>query len=674
MMLVLLVCVAMFAGSCAAAEEPRSLLTRRLATAKETGAEFTLLHTGIAKIQNDINRVKSMPANYLKVSGSLRKSKSCLMDVKIVITQAEKAAQLIKFHGPAKPFAEAAITVLQLAKDALETQDTMMAEPTNLRLGPWNSGFIYVYEGGRGTKIKIAVAAVDKKLGTLEKWVKRASTAAKLTGRAYTNVADVAARAGALATPALKHVDSTATSMYAFADKMEKIVSNAKAAYTKEFAKMEPFIKGVADAAAVVSKYEKAACIMDDEAKKILKLLEPIVEAMATKISIPCGCTPETKCKDVCTGGQFNIPLVCKCLGGLPSKCVPGLPAQCTKFGDILAEASAQDILDGTAKAVALLEDKAKALLKPLTDKLANVMPKLPFPTDLKFPTIDTSGLTAFADNPLVDMIAINDWALLVKAYCTAFLQSSLDDCLVKVSDYTEATIVNSLKGCSIPFLIQPSWDPDCPQGGVPSKKPAGGLATPEEFIQLKADVTAMGLKADGEVLTSGVYLAKVTAAEDEAKKAAEDEAKAAAAEDEAKAAAASSDPGSLSPSSSRAAKSVAGQSDGDGGGAVVVVILLLLILLWVGLFIAHRDGIIVLPPALVALCCCGFGIIKRSGCCVAGGIMVYDDDDKDNDLHCNCFCNRGGSKKDDVVKSKKAAGEEDRSTKEDEIIVTVEN
>ena len=106
------------------------------------------------------------------------------------------------------------------------------------------------------------------------------------------------------------------------------------------------------------------------------------------------------------------------------------------------------------------------------------------------------------------------------------------------------------------------------------------------------------------------------------------------------------------------------------------MVILLLLILLWVGLFIAHRDGFIVLPPALVALCCCGFGSIKRSGCCVAGGIMVYDDDGKDNDLHCNCFCNRGGSKKvqDDVVKPEMAAGEEDRSTKEDEIIVTVEN
>ena len=55
---------------------------------------------------------------------------------------------------------------------------------------------------------------------------------------------------------------------------------------------------------------------------------------------------------------------------------------------------------------------------------------------------------------------------------------------------------------------------------------------------------------------------------------------------------------------------------------------------------------------------------------------MVYDDDGKDNDLHCNCFCNRGGSKKvqDDVVKPEMAAGEEDRSTKEDEMIVTVEN
>ena len=289
------------------------------------------------------------------------------------------------------------------------------------------------------------------------------------------------------------------------------------------------------------------------------------------------------------------------------------------------------------------------------------LVPKLPFPTDLKMPDIIAAGLNAFADSAVVDIVAVQEWAD-----------------LVKVGELTEETIVNSLKGCAIPFLIQPSWDPKCTNGGVPSKKPAGGLATPEEFIQLKADVTAMGLKADGEVLTSGVYLAKVTAAEDEAKKAAEDEAKAAAAEDEAKAAAAkdeakaaaaSSDPGSLSPSSSRAAKSVAGQSDGDGGGAVVVVILLLLILLWVGLFIAHRDGIIVLPPALVALCCCGFGTSKT-----AGGIMVYDDDDKDNDLHCNCFCNRGGSKKDDVVKPKNAAGEEDRSTKEDEIIVTVEN
>jgi len=109
-----------------------------------------------------------------------------------------------------------------------------------------------------------------------------------------------------------------------------------------------------------------------------------------------------------------------------------------------------------------------------------------------------------------------------------------------------------------------------------------------------------------------------------------------------------------------------------NAGGAVVVILLLLLTLLWLALFLAHKEGIIALPPALVAYCCCGFGLGKRSGGCIAGGIMVYDDD-KDNNLHCNCFCTRGPKAKDDVVKkSKDDSGKEDRSTKEDDVVVTV--
>ena len=586
-MMLVLVCVAMFAGSCAAAEEPRSHLTRRrLATAAETGAEYTLLHTGLAKIQKDIGLVKSLPANYLKVATALRHSKQCLIDAKIAIMSAQLAAQVISLIPSAKTFATAAKQVLKLANDAVEIQNKMLAEPANVRpaecdenmldgnkrtcsgaivanvcVGKWDpaceyestttAGIIYVYEGGKGAKVKAACASVDTKLGYLELAVKVPSMAAMATGLAFTAIADVAAKAGKDATCPWPQADNTANSMYPLADKMEKIASNANAAYTKQFATMAPFIKGVADAAAVVTKYELAACSMIAQTKIIIALMAPIVKAMNTKISLPCVCTPAVpgvakkllvkkgsisviykgsvtseKCRTSNGYCAYMSSDNCKKQGsvacinakpssttyvppantytpaipGIPSKCAVGQPAKCQKFGDTLVEASVKDVLDGVDALLKPLMDQANKLIKPFTDAVANVLPKLPLPPIPKLPTIDTFGLTAFAISPMVDISAIKDWAAMAKAPVSS-----------------EAAIGAALKDCTIPSLIQPSWDPTTTEdgktlksknGGVPPKNGGGGPGSAEEFTQLTATVAALGKKADKEVATSATAVA----------------------------------------------------------------------------------------------------------------------------------------------------------------------